>query len=199
MGATSTSRHTKNDHDTTVSSGALLGVGSACWTNHGACAQNFLNLLQKSAPVAEAYAAVQKLLAAGQLTAHQREQIALTVGEINDSRYCLAAHSAIGRDVGLSEDDIWLARKAGANDAKAEAMLRFTQAVALQRGRVSHEDLVALRGAGFSDAQLIEILANVALNVFTNYVNILFKTQVDFLLLHPEIRQPKTATAAADS
>ncbi len=147
---------------------------------------NFLNLLSRSASVARAYAAAEQALAGGKLTAQQREQIALAVAEINDSRYSLAAHTATGRDAGLSEDEIWLARKAGANGRKAEAMLRFTQAVALQRGRISQNEIAALRKEGFSESELIEIIANIALNVFTNYLNIVFKTQVDFPLLHPE-------------
>ena len=59
-------------------------------------------------------------------------------------------------------------------------MLRFTQSMVLQRGEISDDDLGALRKAGFSDAEVIEIVANIALNVFTNYLNILSKTEVDF-------------------
>jgi len=135
----------------------------------------------------------EKALAKGELTARQREQIALAVAEINDSKYCLAVHSVAGREAGLSDEDIRLARKAGARDSRAEAMLRFAQALTLQRGRISQEDLAALRRAGFSEPQLVEIIASVALNIFTNYLNVVFKTEVDFLLLHPELKRLKPA------
>jgi len=90
----------------------------------------------------------------------------------------------------LSEEEIGFARKAAANDRKAEAMLRFTQAVVLQRGRIRDTELRAVRSAGISEAELIEVMANIALNVFTNYLNIVSKTEVDFPLLHPEVKEP---------
>lgn len=151
---------------------------------------NFLRVLSRAAAATEAYAAAERALANGQLTARQREQIALAVAEINGSEYCLVAHTVNSRDAGLSEEEIGLARKAAANDRKAEAMLRFTQAVVLQRGRIRDTELRAVRSAGVSEAELIEVMANIALHVFTNYLNIVSKTEVDFPLLHPEVEEP---------
>ena len=141
---------------------------------------NFLRILAKSPAAALAYTRAEGALAEGRLSQRQREQIALAVAEINGSKYCLLAHSAIGRKAGLTGEEIQSARRAAATDAKADRMLRFTQSVVLQRGEISDEDLGALRDAGFSDAEVIEIVANIALNVFTNYVNILSKTEADF-------------------
>jgi len=141
---------------------------------------NFLKILAKAPAAALVYMRVDGTLAAGQLTERQREQIALTVAEINGSNYCLQAHSVIGSNAGLTENEIQLARRAGATDAKTNQILHFTQAVVLQRGDVSDEDLRALRQAGISDAEVVEILANIALNIFTNYLNILSRTEVDF-------------------
>lgn len=115
----------------------------------------------------------------GRLSQRQREQIALAVAEINGSQYCLRAHALAGRKAGLSGEEIQSARRAAAPEGKADQMLRFTQSLVLQRGDISDEDLNALRQAGFSDAEMIEIVANIALNVFTNYLNILSKTEVD--------------------
>jgi uncharacterized peroxidase-related enzyme len=126
-----------------------------------------------------AYALAEGALAQGQLSGRQREQIALAVAEINGSKYCLLAHSATGRNAGLTAEEIQSARRAAAPDAKADRMLRFTQSMVLQRGEISDEDLGALRKAGFSDAEIIEIVANIALNIFTNYLNILSKTELD--------------------
>jgi len=85
----------------------------------------------------------------------------------------------------LTHHEMQLARNATAADPKAEAMLRFTQALVLQRGEISEEDFQALRKAGFSDAQIVEIVANIALNIFSNYFNSVAKTEVDFPLLQP--------------
>jgi len=149
---------------------------------------NFLRVLTRATAATEAYAAAEKALANGQLTARQREQIALAVAEINGSEYCLVAHTVNSRNAGLSEEEIGLARKAAANDRKAEAILRLTQAVVLQRGHIRDNELRAVRSAGVSEAELIEVMANIALNVFTNYLNIVSKTEVDFPLLHPEVK-----------
>ncbi len=153
-------------------------------------APNFFRILVRAPTVTSAYAAAEQALAKGQITARQREQIALAVAEINDSRYCLVAHTIAGRTAGLSDEDIRLARKAAANDPKAGAMLRFTQAVVLQRGELGDEDFNAVRKAGISELEMIEIVANIALNLFTNYLNIIFDTEVDIPLLHPEVKRP---------
>jgi uncharacterized peroxidase-related enzyme len=141
---------------------------------------NFVKILAKSRAAARAYMLAEGALAEGRLSERQREQIALAVAEINGSKYCLLAHALAGRNAGLSEEEIESARRAAASDAKADRMLRFTQSMVLQRGEISDEDLGALRKAGFSDEEVIEMVANIALNVFTNYLNILSKTELDF-------------------
>ncbi len=151
---------------------------------------NFLKILAKAPAAALVYMRVDGTLAAGQLTERLREQIALAVAEINGSNYCLQAHSVIGRNAGLSENEIQLARHAGATDPKTNQILHFTQAVVLQRGDVGDEDLRALRASGISDAEILEILANIALNIFTNYLNILSRTEVDFPV---EVRSDREA------
>jgi uncharacterized peroxidase-related enzyme len=140
---------------------------------------NFVKVLSKSRAAAMAYALASGSLAEGQITERQREQIALAVAEINGSEYCLLAHSRAGGNAGLSGQEIESARRAAASDAKSAQMLRFTQSVVLQRGEISDDDLGALRKAGFSDAEMIEIVANIALNIFANYLNILARTGPD--------------------
>jgi|ERR1022692_520877 uncharacterized peroxidase-related enzyme len=141
----------------------------------------FLKILAKSPAAALAYVRAEDSLAGGQLSEREREQIALVVAEINGSKYCQLAHSVIGKNVGLTEKEVWSARKATAPDPKTDQMLRFTQSVVLQRGEISDEGLCAIRKAGFSDAEVIEIVANIALNILTNYINILSKTEMDFI------------------
>ncbi|HVM49136.1 MAG TPA: carboxymuconolactone decarboxylase family protein [Candidatus Acidoferrum sp.] len=146
----------------------------------------FLHLLANSAAATKAYFACQSALAGGLLTPRQREMLALAVAEINGSKYCLAAHGALARKAGLSAQDIRLARKAAAADPQEDAMLRFAQAVTLQRGDVSDADFQTLKGARFTDAQVAEIVAHIALNILTNYFNVLARTELDFAPLKPD-------------
>jgi uncharacterized peroxidase-related enzyme len=139
----------------------------------------FLKLLAKSPAAMNAFVQAESALAVGQLASPQREAIALAVAEINGCNYCLSAHEGAARQAGLSDEEIWLARKASANNPKLEAMLRFVQAVVLQRGEVNDEDFSAMRKAGFSDSEIIEVLANVAVNIFANYFNIIAQTDLD--------------------
>jgi uncharacterized peroxidase-related enzyme len=140
---------------------------------------NFLRILAKSPASARAYARVEETLAKGRLSRREREQIALAVAEINGANYCLSAHAAAGRSAGLTEAEVLSARRAAAADAKGDQMLRFTQSLVLQRGEISDADLGALRQAGFSDGEIIEIVANIAQNIFANYLTLLSKTKAD--------------------
>lgn len=154
---------------------------------------NFIRVLAHSPAALKAYLLADKALAHGQITPRQREQIALAVAEINGCSYSLSAHCVLAQRLGLSEEEIRLARKATALDPRTRAMLRLTQAVVLQRGEISQDELQALRTAGFTDAQIVEIIAGIGLNIFTNYFNLLAKTQVDFPRLKPGVETPGAA------
>ncbi len=119
-------------------------------------------------------------LAEGALNAKFRELIALTVANVNGCSYCNSAHTFIGRNLKLTDEEIALAREGRSNDPKIEAGLSFARLITLSRGDVSERDVQAARAAGYSDAELVEIVLNVALNVLTNYVNEVFKTDIDF-------------------
>ena len=116
----------------------------------------------------------------GALSPALREQIALTVGQINGCDYCLAAHSAIGKMVGLSQEQILRSREASSEDSREEAALRFAKEIVEKRGWVSDEDLARVRQKGYSDGEIAEIIANVVKNIFTNYFNHVAETKVDF-------------------
>jgi uncharacterized peroxidase-related enzyme len=152
---------------------------------------NFLHLLANSPAALNAYAAWAGALAQGQLTSRQRELLAMTVAEINGANYCLSAHYDFARRLGLSEVEIRAARRAASDDAQTHAMLRFAQAVAIQRGEISDRDFSYLRLAGFTDELIAEIISNVALNIFTNYFNSVARTEVDFPLLKPGADKPE--------
>jgi AhpD family alkylhydroperoxidase len=126
------------------------------------------------------YLSFSTALGGGALGAKLREQIALAVAEANGCEYCLAAHSTIGKMVGLSNADVVASRQGRSSDPKAAAALAFARAVLDRRGDVSDADLRAVREAGHGDGEIAEILAHVALNVFTNYFNRFARTNIDF-------------------
>lgn len=119
-------------------------------------------------------------LGAGVLPAKLGEQIAVAVADRNACEYCLAAHTALGRKAGASAEDMAAAQSGESADPATAAALRFAIKLVNERGQVSDTDVQALRTAGFQDEQIVEILAHVALNLFTNYVNIAFAVPVDF-------------------
>lgn len=151
---------------------------------------NFIHLLANSPTVLEAYLSFETTLAKGMLTPQQRELIALVVSEINGSKYGLSAHYAAAKEAGLSDEEIQMARKAASPDSKNNALLRFARAVTLQRGDVSDADFQPLREVGFSDSEIPEIVAAIALNIFTNYFNNVVRSVVDFPLLQPGADTP---------
>ena len=105
----------------------------------------------------------------------------MTVAEFNGCNYCLSAHDYLGRNVAkLSDGEIDAARDGHSQNTRADAALQFARRVVEHRGRVTDTDLATLRGAGFDEASVIEIVVTVALNVLTNYVNNVAQTDIDF-------------------
>jgi AhpD family alkylhydroperoxidase len=108
------------------------------------------------------------------------EQIAVAVADRNACEYCLAAHTALGRKAGASAAEMSAAQAGESTDPATAAALCFALKLVEQRGQVSEADVSGLRAAGFDDGQIVEVLAHVALNLFTNYVNVAFAVPVDF-------------------
>ncbi len=142
---------------------------------------NLMKLVGHSPSALEGYLSLSGALAKGKLSPQLREQIALTVAQYNGCDYCLSAHDYLGRNLAkLSQSEIEAAREGRAADSHANAALQFAKQVAEQRGRVSDTELATLRKAGFDEASTIEIVATVALNVLTNYINNVAQTDIDF-------------------
>jgi uncharacterized peroxidase-related enzyme len=119
-------------------------------------------------------------LGGGVFNAKLGEQIAVAIADRNDCEYCLAAHTALGRKAGASAEEMSAAQAGQSADPKTAAALRFVVAVVNNRAQIADEDVAALRDAGFNDEEIVEIMAHVALNLFTNYVNVALKVPVDF-------------------
>jgi uncharacterized peroxidase-related enzyme len=142
---------------------------------------NLFRLLAVSPAVLEGYLGLSGALGTGVLDARTRERIALAVAAFNGCGYCTAAHAFIGKNlVGLSDAEIAANRNGGSTDDRAAAAVKFAIAIVEARGQVSDADVAAIRAAGYSDAEVIEIVLHVALNTLTNYVNEVAETPIDF-------------------
>jgi uncharacterized peroxidase-related enzyme len=141
---------------------------------------NLFSVLAKSPAALEGFLGLHGSLSKT-LDVGTRESIALAVAEFNGCDYCLSAHAYLGQNLAkLDEEEVLLNRQGRSRKPRTEAALAFAMAVASKRGGVSDSDVAALRVAGFSDAEAVELVAHVALNVFTNYVNKVAETPVDF-------------------
>ena len=142
---------------------------------------NLFRLVSNSPVALEGYLGVLGALNKGALPAPTRERIALAVAEINGCSYCLSAHTYLGKNVAKLDDAEITANRSGAsNDPKADAAVRFAAKIARERGHVSEDDVRAVKLAGYDDAQVVEIVQHVALNTWTNYINEVAKTKIDF-------------------
>ena len=144
---------------------------------------NLMKTLAAAPAALEAYLSFGAALETGHLDARFREQIALAVAQANSCEYCLSAHSAIGKMLGLKPEEITTSREARSQDAKRDAGLKFVQTMVVQRGEVSNQTIAQLKAAGYSDGDIVEIVANVAINIFTNYFNHVAETEIDFPLV----------------
>ena len=133
---------------------------------------NLFRLVATSPAALEGYLALSGALSKGSLPAATRERIALAVAEINGCGYCLSAHTYLGKNLAKLDDAEIVANRNGtSNDTKAAAAVHFAANVARARGHVGDEDVLAIKRAGYDDAQVIEIVMHVALNTWTNYIN----------------------------
>lgn len=138
-----------------------------------------------NAPVAlEGYLNFSEALAGGSLDKKIREQIALAVAESNLCQYCRSAHAFFGQKAGLSDEEIANAIRASASDPRTDAVLKLARAIIVQRGEIAGPELQRAKDAGLTDGELVETVANIALNIFTNYINHVARTALDF----PEIK-----------
>ena len=142
---------------------------------------NMVRTMATSTSVLQGYLALSGALAGGNLPVALREQIALAVAQSNSCSYCLSAHSYLASHVaGISDDAIAETRRYRSSDPRTDAVLTFVRDVNERRGDVGDTDIQRLREAGFSDGDIAEVLANVALNVFTNYFNKAVDVEIDF-------------------
>ena len=141
---------------------------------------NLMKTLATAPAALDAYLQFSGSLSTGHLEPQFREQIAIAVAQTNSCEYCLSAHSMLGKMAGLNPEEIATSRTSHSADAKRDAGLQFVQTLVVNRGQVSDQDLAKVKAVGYSDGDIAEIVANAALNIFTNYFNNVAKTVVDF-------------------
>lgn len=119
-------------------------------------------------------------LGRGKIDAKFAEQLAVHVADLNRCEYCLSAHTLLGKKAGASDVEMLAAQRGESTDPRIQAALSFSKKLVTQKARISKDDVEQVRSAGFSDEEIAEILAHVALNIFTNYTNVAFDVPVDF-------------------
>ncbi len=120
------------------------------------------------------------VLGSGRLGAKLGEQIAVAIADRNACHYCLAAHTGLGRKAGATAEEMAESQAGRSADPRTEAALQFAIKVVETRAGVTADDVEVLRASGFDDGEVVEIIAHIALNLFTNYINVALNVPVDF-------------------
>ena len=146
---------------------------------------NLFRLVANSPNAIKGYLGLNAAVASSSLGPQTQERIALVVAERNGCDYCLSAHTYLGRHVAKLDDaEITANRNGSSNDMKAAAAVRFASQVVQSRGHVADADLQSIKAAGFTAADIVDIVLAVALNTFTNYINEVARTEIDFPVVH---------------
>jgi len=152
---------------------------------------NIFRAMAHSPAALKTYIGFGETLSGGRFDAKAREAIALTVAGANGCEYCASAHAAISRNLKVDDTEINRRLEAGSNDPKLDAALVFARKIVDTGGFVSDEDLATVRAAGHDDEAIVEIVANVAANIFSNYFNHIAQTDIDF----PKVDIPQMRAA----
>jgi uncharacterized peroxidase-related enzyme len=141
---------------------------------------NFTRVMANSPQLLEAYLGFNHALASGSIPPKLREEIAVEVAEQDGCEYCLSAHTALGKAVGLTDVELEEAREARSQFPKHRAALELARKIVNRRGHIEASDIEAARNAGFGDGEIAEIIGHVAINIFTNYFNTATEVEIDF-------------------
>jgi uncharacterized peroxidase-related enzyme len=141
---------------------------------------NLFRVIANAPAALEGLMSLSAALAGGALDEKTREQLALAIAESNLCAYCLSAHTAVAAKIGLNKAEIARAIHAGATDARTDAILKLARSIVVQRGELTDADLARARAGGLSDSEIVETVANVALNIFENYMSHVARVPIDF-------------------
>lgn len=141
---------------------------------------NFLKVFANSPVALQAFLGLHGVANAGSLSLQTRERIALALAQQNTCEYCLSAHTAIGRKSGLSGDEIAAARAGSSEDAKAAVAVKLARSLVEHKGDITTAELIEAREAGYSDADIVEIITHVGMNLLTNILGKASRVDIDF-------------------
>lgn len=141
---------------------------------------NFLRVFANSPDALKAFLGLHHIASHGSLDGATRERIALALAQKNECEYCLSAHSAIGRKAGLDAAEISANRAGSSHDDKAAVAVKFARALAEHNGEVTTNELQEMRDAGFSEAEIVEVITHVGMNVLTNILGKASRVEIDF-------------------
>jgi uncharacterized peroxidase-related enzyme len=148
---------------------------------------NAMATLAQSSAAFNGYHAFSKALMRGCLTGRQREIVALVTAQANACQYCLSGHTQTAATLGLSSSEILDARDGKSNNALDNAIATFAQKIIQHKGLVDNADLAVAREAGIDEGLMVEVIANISLNILTNYNNRLADTEIDFPVVQVEL------------
>jgi uncharacterized peroxidase-related enzyme len=141
---------------------------------------NFLKVLANSPAALRAFLGLHEIGSQGSIDAQTGERIALAIAQKNACEYCVSAHTAIARKAGLGNSEIEANRAGSSEDAKAAAAVKFARALAEHNGEVTTSEILAVRNAGYSDAEIVEIITHVGMNILTNILGKASRVEIDF-------------------
>jgi uncharacterized peroxidase-related enzyme len=141
---------------------------------------NFLRVLANSPAALGAFLGLYGIAERGSLDLQTRERIALALAEQNSCEYCLSAHTAIGRKTGLTGAEMEANRNGTSRDARAAAAVAFARALVEHKGEVTNAEIETVRQAGYGDAEIVEIIVHVGMNLLTNILGKASRIEIDF-------------------
>lgn len=141
---------------------------------------NFLKVFANSPEALKAFLGLHGIANAGSLDPQTRERIALALAQQNSCEYCLSAHSAIGRKAGLDNAEIAANRAGGSKNARAAVAVKFARSLVEHTGEVTTAELLEMRNAGYSEAEIVEVITHVGMNILTNILGKAGRVDIDF-------------------
>jgi uncharacterized peroxidase-related enzyme len=150
---------------------------------------NMTKVMATSPALLEGYLAFSGALGRGVIPAGVRERLAVATAEANGCGYCLSAHTYIGTNVAkVDAEEMERARSADSADPHTAALLALSDAVLESAGAVDDATFAQARAAGVTDAEIGEVVGHIALNVLTNYFNVLTQVDNDWPVVTPRVR-----------
>lgn len=141
---------------------------------------NFLKIFANSPAALRAFLGLYGIANEGSLEPKTRERIALAIAQQNSCEYCVSAHTTFGHNAGLSSDEITANRTGTSQDAKAALAVKLARSLAEHTGEITNAELAEAREAGYTDADIVEIIIHVGLNIITNMIGKASRVEIDF-------------------